>query len=550
VKLRWRVPWAKRSVSARVRDEVHWAYTVSLVLCAVGLFLPMTGVLALRLPAITEGDESQATSLGQEIREVWEPPINLSDTPDFVSRYPDITVDRTGRVHVVWVEHLSLEEIPADNLELGTNYLESESIIVYATWYRGKWSDAVDIVYELQSIILPTIAVDDHGLAHLVYWVGGHLLYASSVAGGELASAQAWSRPLDLSDELVTENNRWPDLTVDAAGTLHLTYTSRNASLSGREGEIELRYTHTPDKGRTWAWPALLSRHSASLQFESHSYTGNLAVDSQGQLHMVFPQEGIPVYARSDDGGDTWSTGMPVSTDPAQMHNSGYVHVLGQQVHLLWGDGHGALYHRWSADGRTFRSPASQLTPGGSTIYGGIAVVSDSLGRLVVAYPYKEGVWARIWDRDSWSEATNVSGDSGRTNFWPRMAISGGNTVHLVWYAGFPELGLFDAEERLGRGEYEIFYARLRLDAPSVPVAHYEPKATPEPGPAWELTQGAKPLPSPTTTRTVSPFGLDLEPADMPRAPQLPILVGAISAATVALVAVIVATWRRWRVGR
>jgi hypothetical protein len=382
-------------------------------------------------------------------------------------------------------------------------------------------------------------------VAHLVYWVGGHLLYASSVAGGELASAKAWSEPLDLSDELATENNRWPNLTVDAAGTLHLTYTSRNESLNGRDGEIEIWYTHTPDGGQTWAWPALVSRHSANLRFESHSYTGNLAVDSQGQLHMVFPQEGVPVYARSHDGGDTWSTGMPVSIDPAQMHNSGYIRVLGQQVHLLWGDSHGALYHRWSADGRTLWSQASQLTPGGSTIYGGIAVVSDSLGRLVVAYPYKEGIWARIWDRNSWSEATNVSGDSGRTNFWPRMAVAGGNTVHLVWYAGFPELGLFDAEERLGRGEYEIFYSRLQLDAPSVPEARYEPTATPEPGPAWELTQGTNPLPSPTTTLTVSPFGLDLEPADMPRTPQLPVLVGAISAAAVVLVAVIVATWRR-----
>jgi hypothetical protein len=520
------------------------AGSACLVLLIGSLLFSVANTSASGLRPVTNDSGDRSVSPQGTTLPAWEPPINISQSPEYVSRYPDLVVDRTGRLHVVWVEHLALEEIENQRPDLGPLYSDSESNILYTTWDGGTWSVPLDISFEPQSIILPTIAVDDTGVVHLVYWYRGHHYYIYSKAGGEVASARAWSQPLDLSEVLGTGSDRFPNLTIDAGGTLHLTYTSHAADLTDDGQRASLRwYTYSQDKGQTWAEPLLFGTYEPGTELASaYAPDTNVVLDDQGTLHAIlFDKDGLASYARSIDRGQTWTGKNPVSADPDQVDKAANLALIDGQVHVFWSDSQRALYHRWSADGGSSWSTVSQLATNRSySPYGGIATAGDSLGRLLIAYPHERDIWSRLWDGEGWSEAVNVSRDPDRFSFWPRMVVSRGNTAHLIWYTGFPEVGLFDAVKRLSRGEYEIHYSQLKLDAPAIAPLAYEllPAARAEPTQAPTVKTDIDPVPGASPTAPLSMIAG--QPAATLGSPQTPLLFGVLAATVVILGVIIV----------
>jgi len=114
------------------------------------------------------------------------------------------------------------------------------------------------------------------------------------------------------------------------------------------------------------------------------------------------------------------------------------------------------------------------------------------LGRLIIAFPKDGDIWSGMWDGTQWSDFIDVSRDSHGTSFWPRMTISNGNTLHLVWYSGYPGLELFDIYDRMSRGEYEIYSAMRILNAPRLAGTPYSVSMD------IDTQGGASELPTPT----------------------------------------------------
>jgi hypothetical protein len=184
----------KRSLGEKWRwKPVRWARLG-------GTFAALLGVLVPLLLA----SHSSAQTL------TWSEPVNVSNTSGS-SWFPDLAVDSTGRVHVVWTEN-SVDE---------RQRLATDSLL-YTVWDGESWSAPNDLYTSVQQsasayTLRPSIVADQTDTLHLLYRYPAtiHHMRASS----EFAwSAQAWSAPQRISG---SGESAWTDLAVDSRGVLH-----------------------------------------------------------------------------------------------------------------------------------------------------------------------------------------------------------------------------------------------------------------------------------------------------------------------------------------
>jgi len=432
----------------------------------------------------------------------WSAPLNLSDTPPAVSRYPAIAADGMGNVHVTWIEEAGDED--------GT------SMIYYTMWNGDTWTTPVDILGG-RYLLLPSMAVDRDGFIHLVYISGGRLMYSRAHVEGRPWSAQGWSSPVELVPPLTPGDNvRWPEIHTTSQGAVYILYTQIYAS-----GATEVQILTSPDGGLNWSQPVRISNPGEVASTELAN-ANRLAIDeSSGTLYALWG-EGKPAptsteclrvfFARSEDGGVSWSTPLLLSDPEGALAEALAVIVDSMgQVHVFWRDSERAIIHQWSADsGVTWSLRQSVAAMQDTQRYGGVSAVTDSLGNIHLVYVL-DGVRHITWDGSEWSPpelvADLISSESAAV--WPRLAISRGHELHGVWYDGFAELGLPDLEERLARGEYEIRYSRRLLDTPVLALQPFRatPAATlpsPAPSPTPVLPAVATMAPSPTPASFVA----------------------------------------------
>jgi len=127
----------------------------------------------------------------------------------------------------------------------------------------------------------------------------------------------------------------------------------------------------------------------------------------------------------------------------------------------------------------------------------------------------------------SWSKPVKISGTVGGSR--PRIAVSEGNRIHVVWYNG------------------EIFYASSQSAAPYIPPKPLLPSPTPTPAPTATSPSKALASPTPLALGVTTPIS---GAADAKQKEWFPLLVGlAPVIALLALVIVgrfVVAGNRRW----
>jgi hypothetical protein len=173
------------------------------------------------------------------------------------------------------------------------------------------------------------------------------------------------------------------------------------------------------------------------------------------------------------------------------------------------------------------------------TGYGGASAVADGGGGVHLVLPLDtRDIYYLAWTGERWLAAENVSTDPVRRSYWPRLAIAGGNRLHLVWNQGHPEIALPDLEDRLAQGEYEILHKEILLDAPRVQPADCrigsKARATPSPVPQEGAATPVATLAA-TAAATATPAALALSPpaALPPGRATMPILAGLAAAALV-----------------
>ena len=137
----------------------------------------------------------------------WSAPLNLSRTPGS-SGNPDIAIDATDLVHVVW------NDSDDGNWE-----------IYYSRGREAFWSTSVNISHTPGSSYRPRMGIDSRGYIHVVFWedtfeppTNDSKVYYIKGDG------TAWSLPTILSDP--TQSPFDPDMDVDHEDYVHVIWMS------------------------------------------------------------------------------------------------------------------------------------------------------------------------------------------------------------------------------------------------------------------------------------------------------------------------------------
>ena len=518
------------------------------------LLLALLSLFAAPVAASDAANENDSAALVRRLLQPappleWSAPINLSNSPTTVSRYPDIVADPSGRVHVVWVEQDDLVEAGFDP-ERGSVYSSGESTVMYTSLVDEGWSPPVDVTFDVSpfGLILPRIAVDQSGAVHILYLRGSEHWLLSSLADQDPTSARNWRLPLNVSQLWGSPAvERFGDMLIDGDGTMHIRFATQSEGPLVHDSGIY--YTGTDDSGYSWTPPAEIGNVGETALFEVRAFGSNWVLDDQNRIYAIIHQfiggKNLAALIVSGDLGTSWSDPLPLNAEDVE---AAWVAVVGNELHVFLSENAQVITHRYSLDGGDSWSPSVKVADTFLPwLYGGISVAHDSLGRMLIAYPEQGDIWTRLWDGTQWSNPVNVSQSPQQLDFWPRMVISEGNQAHLVWYSGYQELPLYDVLKRMDEGEYEVRYSQVELDASAIAAIPY-PTALPT-----AVAVGSSDAPSNNSAVTqASPTVTHLDPSDFSKTPgaesqgvQGPLLVGALAALGVVAIVMGIAVKRR-----
>jgi hypothetical protein len=240
-----------------------------------------------------------------------------------------------------------------------------------------------------------------------------------------------WSRPVSLGSPV----NITSALVADEHGRLHAAFASLDTK--------NIVYLRSDDGGTTW--PVWVEIPSGARLGDEYTMYPRLAVDGRGRVHAVWtvmPYGGRAVmYARSDDGGDSWSNPEPIDIASNPDYEEGYgpiyidIEAHGEdEIHLIW-DGAPTVErnHIWSSDGgNTWSAPTLVFPISGTGRSGWNDMVVDGAGTLhAVAL---KAPWYANWSRGRWSDSMAIGHADHTTSYeWLRVALSLGNQLNVVW---------------------------------------------------------------------------------------------------------------------
>jgi hypothetical protein len=307
---------------------------------------------------------------------------------------PDIAVDNSGNLHVVWADTTS------GNWEI--YYAQKPS--------GGAWSAPVNISNTAPGESFNSdIAVDNSGNICVVWqdyatsnW---EIYYATSTDG------VIWSPPVNISNNLGVSAE--PAIAIDNSGNLHVVW--QDDSLTHNE----IYYANSTDGGTTWSPPVIITGD------DYISVYPDIAIDSSSNLHVVW-QDGIPseiYYAISPDGS-SWSHLVNISRNPSS--NSRYPDIAidsSSNLHVVWQDdssGNWEICYATSADGVTWSAPDNISNNSGNSYAPAIAIDNNDNPHVV----WQEQVSASNWEIYYASAAIPTGGRGG--------GLSGGAIAGIV----------------------------------------------------------------------------------------------------------------------
>ncbi|MHB1131361.1 MAG: exo-alpha-sialidase [Chloroflexota bacterium] len=454
-----------------------------------GLVLPVVLlVMALLFPCLVRAETGP-----------WSTPVEISG--DLGGWFPDVTADNSGNVHVVWNAVMTdappaqestepLGEQSAAQGLLPRPAATLTSALYYSRWDGSRWTKPNDIAllwsgYAARS----SIAIDGSGRLHLIQKSVGPLaaagaisdprgvedLWYSSASGGSAETVGAWS---DLQRITRSRQGYACDIALDSRGTLHAIWTEAEL------GSWGLFYASSRDGGRTW---------SARTALEGAKpvwwYRAQLKVDGQDRLHVVWeltePRAGgvfgmtsASLYAMSQDGGKTWSiTPIAPVVEPGGIVATGQGTSAQQPAVGVDGQGHvllvfrhptgGAIMFQQTVDGTNWSPPAAipGVRAGLPRPYDVYDTVTDSAGHVhlvTVGYLSASQTMNLLhseWDGEKWGAPTVIAGTPPYPEY-PRLAMSGGNRLHVVWFGG--------SSRGVDRDPTGIWYSTALTTAPQV----------------------------------------------------------------------------------
>lgn len=321
-----------------------------------------------RTPAVVSG--SQAAD--------EEDPDSTAASGAFAS--PVLLADEAGRFHAFWSE--------AEAGGSAAPFAPRPGRILYARYDGERWSRPVAVVQAEGGAVAetPDAALTQDGRLLLV-WGGndtGDILY-SYAAADRATAASEWTEPQPLpgSGDEAAE----PDIFVDQHGAIRVVYA---VPLNEGRG---IYLTTSSDGGESW---------SAATQIFDAADAGwemvgapQLALFDTDHLHLLWQQQSLPqgapdaalYFARSEDGGESWSEPQQVENGTPQSGPvvwSALATPNANEVHRVWQEWDGSrlnLWHQFSTDAGLSWNRAARVGGLGQTS-GPAALVQDAARRL------------------------------------------------------------------------------------------------------------------------------------------------------------------------
>ncbi len=448
---------------------------------------------------------------------------------------PAVTADEKGNLYAMWSQSASADAT-------------APGVALYAaTRVDGRWSRGNLVLRSpvptstLSSLTtqttpkaeMPALAADGLGHVHAV-WSGGASgrIYYSSALVRDVTSAQGWAQPIALPAP--SPVGSWPQIVADPRGqTLYVLYAVPYNEQRG------IWFVRSDDEGDTWSKPALV--FDAGAAGWNSASKPRLALDPvTNVLHAVWLRDALPgdatpqavAYARSTDGGLTWSAALQVATGDLDWPQVAV--AAPQQVYVLWQLARSqrqpddpAPYELWGQYSPNAGSPVAswsdaERVPGFEAISGPAGLAPDGAGRLVlVAHgSSKTGGTAELhvaqWDGKTWN-----AGEGDSMGQKPRQ----GNGAVAAPIAQTGQLQVILRAWQLradGNGQFNILAAERAISttASLQPVPVFTPVPT--------LTPLPTKLPPPTVTPRAQIPDVNVPPASAsgPLGSLQPLLIG------------------------
>ena len=478
------------------------------------------------------------------LKPVWSALETLSDSTSQAGM-PSLAVAKSGKLYAVWSQAA----------------VDSVNTTIFAATFEGdRWSRAAQILRSPDSSTAaatgvqpankaeqPSLAADSQERLHAVWSSGtdGEIFYSRAYAR-DFASAQGWAQPVALAAP--SRAASWPKILADPRGdVLHVIYAVPFNEARG------IYYVRSNDGGTSWLTPTTVF-NAAAAGWESADKP-RLALDARANvLHAVWLRAQLPggahtqavVYARSTDGGQSWST--PVKVAEGWVDWPQVTVPSTGQVYLIWSQSQGRqaslteVWGQFSPDGGG-RWTEPKRVSGFEQVSGPAGLSSDDAGgiHLVGVGRATGGEGALLhatWDGQAWTRREalglrqNVAPDSAAIG-----ALATGTSQLVVLVRG--QISEQDAVQQFGivATGRQVVVVQAASPAPTftpLPTSTSTPTATPQPA--------ATPKPQLITT-SVSPSAQSGQMSG-----QLPLIVGGVLAVVVVLGVVIgriVGTMRR-----
>jgi len=292
-------------------------------------------------------------------------PIDLSNQSNqsFDSESPQIASDTAGNVYVVWEN---------DSLQLGIFFTRSSD-------GGATFSTPAVISTNASGSYSPQIAAGPGGSLGVVW--EDNIQGADDISFSYSSNHGAtFSLPQSLS--LHTGNSMNAQIAIDGNGNIDVVWENNSP------GAFDVFFTRSTDNGASFLAPADISNGSGNAA------DSQMALDAKGDINVVWDDNVPPNYnpdiyfARSNDGGATFSTPLNVSNDSGSSVNPFLTIDAGANIDVAWEDntpGNQEIFFSRSADsGGTFSAPLDLSNDAGLSLAPDMA--ADNSGNLNVTW--------------------------------------------------------------------------------------------------------------------------------------------------------------------
>jgi len=243
----------------------------------------------------------------------------------------------------------------------------------WALAQEGNWTEPVAIskptvISEGPSFSwFPDLAVDEFGSVHVIWCLTiplGERRGLQEQVGYAHWNGESWSQPNDIvppSPDIVRNA-----ISADLMGNIHLVF---GGSVFDRNYVL---YYQKAFPSEAWSARAWSAPHRIN---QGTSYMGDIAVDSQGVIHVVYDDtlhyakenelaRADTYYRHSTDGGGTWSVPINLYPDPLTGSARPQIEIdSNDMIHVTWDEG----WDRLSGEGEPIYSGYTSSADGGET---------------------------------------------------------------------------------------------------------------------------------------------------------------------------------------